>query len=269
VAASKLKSAELYAKAKLNGRNIACLFDSGAVQSIIGRKLVPDATLKSSDIKLFAANGTEIKIIGAMTVDFTIEGQPMSADVVVSEDIEELILGIEWLKAHECKWDFGSATASIGNSVFKMHRRPSKACLRCIYVAENCVIPPRHEGVVPVKATWNGLRAPQADWVLETRAMGPRVVTARTLLSENPDRVGIHVVNYSNKPFKFRSDRFVGNAVPVTALEPAAQKADVSPTGGKHVFRPRNGSLARPRSAKWRETDRRLRSAYDRGMHAA
>jgi len=41
VASSKLKSAELYAKAKLNLRSIACLFDSGAEQSIIGRKLVP------------------------------------------------------------------------------------------------------------------------------------------------------------------------------------------------------------------------------------
>jgi len=190
---------------------------------------VPDAALQPSDVKLYAANGTEIKIIGAMTVEFTIEGQPMTADVVVSEDIGELILGIDWLSARQCKWDFGAKTASLCGYVFRMHRRPSKACLHRIYVAEDIVIPPKHEGVVLVKATWNGLHAPQADWILETKAVGPHVVTARTLLNEQPDKIGISVVNFSDRPFKLRADQFVGNAVPVTALESTRQRTVAEP----------------------------------------
>lgn len=226
VGSLQLNGAESYVKAKLGDRSIACIFDSGAVQSVIGRKLIPDATLAPSGRELFAANGTPIKIVGEVTVEFTIEGHPMSVNAVVTEEIEELILGIEWLSANECQWNFGNATASIRGHDIKMHRRPSKASLRRIYVTEDYVIPPRHQGIVPVKATWNGLHAPNADWILESRAMGPRVVTARTLLCKDSEKIGIRVINYSDQPFKFRSDRLVGNAIPATALEPITQYAE-------------------------------------------
>ena len=42
--------------------------------------------LKSVNFKLFAANSTEISILGSMHFGFTVQGMPLFADLLVSDD---------------------------------------------------------------------------------------------------------------------------------------------------------------------------------------
>ena len=58
------------------------------------------------DFKLYAANNTEISILGSLRLGFTVQGIPLCADLLVSDEVEEIMLGIDWLTENRCKWHF-------------------------------------------------------------------------------------------------------------------------------------------------------------------
>jgi hypothetical protein len=84
----------VFIKAEIVGKLVSCLLDTGCERSVIGRNIIPNVELTDTNIKLFAANGTEIPLIGAVKLDFTIGNFPVSTNLVVTEAFEELILGI-------------------------------------------------------------------------------------------------------------------------------------------------------------------------------
>jgi len=67
-----------------------------------------------------------------------------------------------------------------------------------------------------------GRRCFDSDWALETRVIRPGVVTARNLLDGDCVDVVARVCNYSDMPYVFEQDSFLGLAEPVdTGIEPA------------------------------------------------
>jgi len=44
---------------------------------------------------LYAANNTEIAILGFLCLGFTVQGIPFCADFLVSDEVEEIMLGID------------------------------------------------------------------------------------------------------------------------------------------------------------------------------
>ena len=90
-----LRSPEIYVNAIVAGKPVTCLLDTGCERSIIGRKLIPNYNMDYTNLNLYAANGTSIPVVGALQLAFTIDGNPVRANVVVTEALEELILGID------------------------------------------------------------------------------------------------------------------------------------------------------------------------------
>ena len=60
-------------------------------------------------------------MLGEALIVFTFGGQEHSAIVVVTEAIEELILGIDWLASKACRWDFehGRLGLATGGFVYR------------------------------------------------------------------------------------------------------------------------------------------------------
>ena len=79
--------------------------------------------------------------------------------VLVSDAIEDLILGIDWLTSHHCKWDFGNQWIEVEGYGEKLTTQPSRRLLRKIYVAEDVNILVGQQVHVPVLVTWPDLRA--------------------------------------------------------------------------------------------------------------
>ena len=65
-----------------------------------------NAKLGPVDFKLFAANSTEISILGSVRLGFTVQRMSLFADLLVSDEVEEIMLGIDWLTENDCKWHF-------------------------------------------------------------------------------------------------------------------------------------------------------------------
>ena len=53
--------------------------------------------------KLYAANGTEIALISEVELILLLADYEVTAAVVVSEEVDDLILGIDWLDRHRCR----------------------------------------------------------------------------------------------------------------------------------------------------------------------
>jgi len=116
-------------KTQLTPTSISTLLDTGCERSLIPRNLVPNAKLGPVDFKPFAANSTDISILGSVRLGFTVHGMSLFADLV-SDDVEEMMLGIDWLTENDCKWHFVEKQIEIGGRKVHMRSRRSLAGIR-------------------------------------------------------------------------------------------------------------------------------------------
>ena len=181
---------KVYVKAKFRGQPIRCLLDSGCECSVIGRRCRPGVRLRKSSYGLSAANKTVSPIDGDADIHFTIDDLPVTASVLVSDAMDELLPGSDWLAQNRSWWDFAAGTVYIGEKLVYTYQRERTDACRRIFVAESCTVPPRHEANIPACMIQQVRRSYASDWAMETRVIRPGVVTARALL----DGDGVDVV---------------------------------------------------------------------------
>jgi len=56
--------------------------------------------------KLYAANISAV--LGKTTICFKVAGLKLESEFLVSDAVEELIFGADWLKEFDCIWDFSN-----------------------------------------------------------------------------------------------------------------------------------------------------------------
>jgi len=104
---------ETYIEVEICNQTHKCLLDTGCDHSIILGKLVPTATLEHAPVDVTAANGSVINILGHLTNKFAIKGVPLKPDLLVSDDVDEFMLGFDWLMAQKARWDFNAKTLTL------------------------------------------------------------------------------------------------------------------------------------------------------------
>ena len=83
---------------------------------MLPRRYVPNANLNPIDIKMYAANGTNIPVLGSVRISFTVGGIPVSTTFLVSEAVDEPMLGLDWLTENHCIWNYGEGILRIGEA---------------------------------------------------------------------------------------------------------------------------------------------------------
>jgi len=73
-------------------------------------------------------------VLGAIRLHFTVNGINLYEDFLVSEDIDEIILGFHWLKQNACQWLFDRSILVIDGVNCPLLQRPSRSNIRRIYV---------------------------------------------------------------------------------------------------------------------------------------
>ena len=51
-----------------------------------------------------------VSVLGCMEAQFSVQGMPNEAKLLVSDDILEFMLGYDWLAQHGTKWEFATKT---------------------------------------------------------------------------------------------------------------------------------------------------------------
>jgi predicted aspartyl protease len=91
------QTAEIFVRTEIFERNIMAILDTGCEMSIIITILMDSTPLEETNLKLYAANGTDIALLETVKIPIVIEGYITMVKVVVSDVIDELILGVVWI----------------------------------------------------------------------------------------------------------------------------------------------------------------------------
>ena len=73
------------------------MVDTGCERSLVPQKYVPNAVLTPTNIVVCAVNGTRIPILGSVRLAFSIQGIPLTARIFVTDAVDEMMLGYDWL----------------------------------------------------------------------------------------------------------------------------------------------------------------------------
>ena len=234
-AASRMSGTRTYLKIFVARRDITCLLDMGCNLSMLPRRFVPQAPLFPTGIKVYAANGSKIPVMGTVLVKFEVAGVPVHSRFLVSDAVDEPMLGIDWLQANECVWDFVRGTIKIAGKVAFVNR-PRRPAIRRVYVSENAVVPPRTEINLPVRLAWTSYERKHNDteWVLDPRQTCQNVVVARSLLPKDESRAFVRVVNLSDQPRSLQAESCLGSAYPAEVMNdrPSGRVPDPPFVGG-------------------------------------
>jgi len=121
-------------------------------------------------VNVTVANGIVINILGHMTIKITIRGVPLKEDLLVADDVDEFMLGLDWLTAQKARWDFNAKTLILHGMTVPFCTHPSRMGIRRVYVKNRVQILGNTEQNVPirlVKSTWRSPAA--ADWVVHPK----------------------------------------------------------------------------------------------------
>ena len=190
---------------------VPIVLDTGCSLSVMPAKFSSGASLRPTNVKLVAANGAELSVSGRTTIVFLVEGYKFHADVLVSESIDEILLGQDWLTQNRCNWRFADATVIIAGHEFKLRKRRGLMHSRRVYATDNVKAEGHSVTMVPVKLALPSLRACSSNWLIEPRLVDGRLLVARGLFDDG-ERAAVQVFNPSDVAVFIKNGYCFGNA---------------------------------------------------------
>ena len=125
----------LYARMKINGTWMECVIDTGSEVNLLPAKLSEGLEIQPSERILRAANGTCMEVLGELELEVMVAGWRLNTIFLVSDQIDEVLIGVNWLQVNGCPISFLENTMSVQGrriSFFKkdIERRTYRYCVR-------------------------------------------------------------------------------------------------------------------------------------------
>ena len=222
--------AGLYAKCKVNNMLMQCLIDTGATLTILSidmwESIKPCSAqvLERYDGNVFTASGAPVEIKGKTTVSIEIDGMHCPCKVVVANIDLDLILGLDFFKAHNCQIDIAKNVLMIQGKPCTLMCSGSIGCYR-IAVKDKIEIPPMSEmvvegNVIGMKPDTGGL------FVVEPREQvlkEQKTLIARSL-TYGKAKAPVRIMNISAEP------QIINRGTNIAVLNPVAEVKKVNKT---------------------------------------
>jgi len=206
----QMKDHLVYLKAWLGKRGVQFLIDTGCERSLTPRKFIGDSRLEPAECRLFAANGTVINVVGEVVMNVQIGELVPPTQFVVSDNITEPMLGVDWLRCNRMIWDFAKDILFINGKVF--HLLPgtkSDSCQRVV-ATKKVIVPGRSQAIVPGRVEMTRITSDAEDghsvWTTEVSELRNGVNVARAVLPEHLDDLPILVLNSSDLLCEIQAD---------------------------------------------------------------
>src|SRR6266496_180773 len=204
---------QTYIEADIGGKIVHCLLDTGCDKSLLPRKYIPDVPVQPVTVNVFAANGNPIPVLGSTRMHFKINGTALTADFLVTDDVDEIMLGYDWLEIQGCRWHFDEYSIILHGMTVPLHNRVSRISCKRVYIRDDVSIPPNTEINVPVRLVKTSFRTPPGSWVMGPTSFAHQVFSARVLLPEEDTHAAFRIANLSEKEFFLEGGRSVGHAL--------------------------------------------------------
>jgi len=189
-----------YLEVELKGVNHVCLLDSGCEQTVVPAKLVKGLRLRSTPKQLYAANGTKIPVKGEVTLPLTLNGLNLHACALASDEVNEIMLGLDWMSAHNVCWNFGAGEIKVYSQTLPLLTHPNKEKCRRVLLQEDVEIPAKSQMVVAARYGLNHVfNQNHTDWITEAVETQKGLWVARTALPDRQHDLPVLLLNVNSE----------------------------------------------------------------------
>jgi len=139
-------------------------------------------------------------VIGEKTLDMHVGDLTIPTRFVVSSNVTEPMLVIDWLRANIIIWDFAKDLLLINGRRFELVSRIGKNMCRRVVAMEDTIIPARSQAIIPGQIEMNRMDAGLKGhvWTTEANELRGGISVARMVVPERLDNVPMLVLNSSN-----------------------------------------------------------------------
>ena len=195
-----------------NGKQYNALLDTGCEVSVISHRLIPkDTVLTSPEADLFAANRTKISLLGRTDMDFVLDGKTYSITLAVTDAIDELILGIDFLTKYAATWEIATGKLHLDGKCFLLQPRVTANKARRVYSAEDMFIPAMTRTSIPVNITKLTIQACD-EWEIEPITVHKGLQISRMCIQGDATKVVMCIANQSPRDYRIGCDAEIGSA---------------------------------------------------------
>jgi len=222
-------SRSAYLPAKIFGRKRWCLLDTGSEVSVVPARYVPPNDVRVSTRTLNAANGTSIPVTGETNLVLNLGDQRLNVPCLVSEHVDEILLGLTFLEENQCVWQFANRKIEIAGREYPLFAHKLAGSIRRITVQDNTTISPRCQQTVMAHTVYRTLNPSSSEWATKPFELVPGVRVARTMVADTPSNVGLQVINTNDYEVQLSKGMSLGHLEEVVPIE---SKPDGSGKGG-------------------------------------
>lgn len=190
--------------------SVNAIVDTGSKYSILPAKYV-NGHMRPCRTKLSAVNGSEISVVGEKRVEFQADGVNFYADFVISEQVDEILIGSDWLEQNRCVWDFENLTIRVNGKALQLKRRATSTCTRRVLAAERIKLEPKAFTPVPVRLAHIGRRTVQSNFLIEPKFVGQGAILSRGVFGNDAESC-VSVLNLTDEPMWINRWQNLGNA---------------------------------------------------------
>ena len=200
---SKLGSG-LFVRASINGKEVNCLVDTGATLTMISTKFFETLGL-NSNLEIFTpeiitASGTPLNTKGKTEINIEINGCKCQANVVVSDIDIDVVLGLDFMKAHNISVNVAENSMLLQGKICQLNCWGNIGCFR-ICVKDKSVIPSRSEALIQGKVSNSELVQKEGLYIvkpIENQHTYGKSLVAKSLVQGN-STIPLRIMNLSTE----------------------------------------------------------------------
>ena len=214
------------------------LLDSGCDITLLPTRYVRGAHISSTTKRVFAANATEIDLEGEVKVVLKVGSLEIPTVALVSDNVEEGLIGYDWLAANDVFWGFGIGRVSIAGQIFPLLQKTKERqfCGRVV-VQEPTTIPPYCETIIPSKIVFDTpmITMPKSQELqsfrhltVDSTVLDNGLYVAGVVMPNRCHSVPTRIVNTSSRHVRLYEDDNLGDLQAGEVIDPTPEPDPVT-----------------------------------------
>ena len=203
-------------------RKVRALLDTGSAKNVAPTFLFAASDLKPTTEVLYTASGQALRVDGEIDLEFKIQGVNCTAHFLVTNAIDEMILGFGFILRNDGVWFARKGEMHLRGHPIRLIKKPARLFVRRLYSRSIVCVPPNCNVLIPARVTVdsrelatgtvNTAREP-SDWLVESKSLhGGVVFTAHSLIPADGQFAAVSVLNIGDRNFYVKEDSFLGGA---------------------------------------------------------
>jgi predicted aspartyl protease len=240
----KCLGADVYITVEIDGKKRKAMLDTGCSRTVLPHKMLPRSVqVRPMTEVSIAANNSEVQMDGEADLTFVVGSQRHTLTVWLSKQIDEFLLGYDWLSRINCVWNFKQHELTINGEVIPLSTRTNLLQERHLFCAVDMEVPANCQTFIQVKSRIAHMLSNEGveGWVSEPIQLRRDVVTGRTALRDTNGDARILIANLSDHVVRVKAGTFLGKAHKVVEKETVNRLRDANEYSTSYLAIERDG----------------------------